>query len=99
MTGGFGSMDELRAWAKDVRGSLQSGVIAAGLDDPEKPQLLVTVSDDLIEQGIDAADLVREAVEASGGKGGGKPGMAQGRLPGPDALEAALQKLRERLQG
>ncbi len=34
MMGGFGSMDELRAWAKEVRGSLQSGVIAVGLDDP-----------------------------------------------------------------
>ena len=53
MMGGFRSMDELRAWAKEVRTALKSGVIAAGLDDPEKPQLFVTVSDDLVEQGID----------------------------------------------
>ncbi len=59
----------------------------------------MTVSDDLIEQGIDASELVRDAVSESGGKGGGKPGMAQGRLPQPDALETALQRLRERLQG
>jgi len=99
MMGGFGSMDELRAWAKEVRGSLKSGVIAAGLDDPEKPQLFVTVSDDLIEQGVDASELVKDAVSESGGKGGGKAGMAQGKVPEPDALEAALQRLRERLQG
>ena len=96
-SGGFRSMDELKAWAKDVRGSLRSGVIAAGLDDPDNPQLFVTVSDDLVEQGIDAADLVRDAVSTQGGKGGGRPAMAQGKLPERSALQAALQKLRDRL--
>jgi alanyl-tRNA synthetase len=95
--GGFRSMDELKAWARDVRSALGSGVIAAGLDDPEQPQLFVTVSDDLVAQGVSASDLVREAVAAFRGKGGGRPEMAQGRLPEPAALQGALQKLRERL--
>ncbi len=99
MMGGFNSMDELRAWAKEVRGAMHSGVIAAGLDDPENPQIFVTVSDDLIEQGIDAGELVKDAVSGAGGRGGGKAGMAQGKVPEPDALQAVLQRLRERLQG
>ncbi len=99
MMGGFRSMEELRAWAKEVRGAMKSGVIAAGLDDPEKPQIFVTVSDDLIEEGVDAGELVKDAVSEAGGKGGGKPGMAQGKVPQPDALETVLQRLRERLQG
>jgi alanyl-tRNA synthetase len=99
MMGGFNSMDEARAWAKEVRGSLKSGVIAAGLDDPEKPQLFVTVSDDLIEQGLDAGELVRDAVSEAGGKGGGKAGMAQGKVPEPSGLQTALERLRERLEG
>ena len=99
MMGGFDSMDELRAWVKEVRGAMKSGVIAAGLDDPEHPQLFVTVSDDLVEQGIDAGELVRDAVAEAGGKGGGKAGMAQGRVPAPDALQTALERLRERLKG
>ena len=99
MMGGFRSMDELRAWAKEVRGAMHSGVIAAGLDDPEKPQLFVTVSDDLIEQGLDAGELVKDAVGEAGGKGGGKAGMAQGKVPEPEGLQTALQRLRERLQG
>ena len=99
MMGGFGSMDELRAWAKEVRGSLRSGVIAAGLDDPEKPQLFVTVSDDLVEQGLDASELVRDAVAEAGGKGGGKAGMAQGKVPEVSGLQLAIEKLRQRLEG
>jgi alanyl-tRNA synthetase len=97
--GGFRTMDELKAWAKEVRSSLGSGVIAAGLEDEEQPQLFVTVSDDLVAQGIDAAALVREAVAETGGKGGGRPEMAQGRLLEPGALQGALLKLRDRLVG
>jgi alanyl-tRNA synthetase len=96
-TGGFRSMDDLKAWAKEVRSTLGSGVIAAALEDDEQAQLFVTVSDDLVADGISAADLVREAVTESGGKGGGRPEMAQGRLPESAALQGALQKLRERL--
>ena len=92
-------MDELRAWAKEVRASLKSGVIAAGLDDPEKPQLFVTVSDDLVEQGLDAGELVRDAVAEAGGKGGGKAGMAQGKVPEASGLQLAIEKLRQRLEG
>ena len=98
MMGGFGSMDELKAWAKEVRATLKSGVIAAGLDDPEKPQLFVTVSDDLVEQGVNAADLVSDAVASAGGKGGGRAEMAQGRVPERSALEAALKRLHDRLE-
>ena len=99
MVGGFGSMDELRAWAREVRASLTSGVIAAGLDDPEKPQLFVTVSDDLVAQGLDASELVRDAVAVAGGKGGGKAGMAQGKVPEASGLQLAIEKLRQRLEG
>jgi len=98
MMGGFGSMEELRTWAKEVRGAMKSGVIAAGLDDPEKPQIFVTVSDDLIEQGVDASELVKDAVSEAGGKGGGKPGMAQGKVPEPSGLQTALERLRQRLE-
>jgi alanyl-tRNA synthetase len=97
LTGGFSSMDELRSWAKEVRASLASGVIAAGLDDPENPQLFVTVSDDLVAQGVDAGELVRDAMAAAGGKGGGKAAMAQGKVPEPRGLEQAIERLRQRL--
>ena len=59
----------------------------------------MTVSDDLVAAGLDASELVRDAVAESGGKGGGRPDMAQGRAGGPDGLQRAMEKLRERLQG
>ena len=95
--GPYESIDALKGAAKDVRGSLASGVIALGLDSDE-PQVFVTVSDDLVAQGIAAGDLVREAVGAIDGRGGGRPEMAQGKGSRRDGLPEALATIAARLR-
>jgi alanyl-tRNA synthetase len=87
--GPYESIDALKAAAKDVRGVFDSGVIALGLD-ADEPQIFVTVSDDLVGRGISAGDLVREAVGAIDGKGGGRPEMAQGKGSRREGLPEAL---------
>ena len=70
------SIDAIKAFAKDLRGALPSGVIAVGLD-ADEPQLFVTVSDDLVARGIAAGPLVQQAVTGSmawGRSGGDGPG-------------------------
>jgi alanyl-tRNA synthetase len=99
--GPYESIDALKAAAKDVRGVFDSGVIALGLD-ADEPQIFVTVSDDLVGRGISAGDLVREAVGAIDGRGGGRPEMAQGkgsRREGlPDGLAAIASAVRARAE-
>jgi alanyl-tRNA synthetase len=96
------SMKELQSLAREIRGELGSGVIALGLE-ADEPQLFVTVSDDLVEQGVSAAELVNAAVGAIDGRGGGRPQMAQGRgtkASGiPTALAAIASRLRSRATG
>ncbi|HLO35857.1 MAG TPA: DHHA1 domain-containing protein, partial [Candidatus Deferrimicrobium sp.] len=87
--GPYESIEALKGAAKDVRGVLGSGVIALGLD-ADEPQLFVTVSDDLVARGVAAGDLVREAMTAIDGRGGGRPEMAQGKGSRRDGLPAAL---------
>ncbi len=94
--GPYASIDEMKGVARDLRGVLGSGVIALGLDGAE-PQLFVTVSDDLVARGIAAGDLVREAIGAIDGKGGGRPEMAQGKGARREGLGAALDSVRSRL--
>jgi alanyl-tRNA synthetase len=94
--GPFGTIDELKGAAKDVRGVLGTGVIALAIDDDE-PQLFVTVSDDLVTKGISAGDLVREAIAKVGGKGGGRPEMAQGKGSTREGLAEALATIRTAL--
>ena len=86
-------IEALKGFAKDVRGSLPSGVIAVGLD-ADEPQLFVTVSDDLVKRGIAAGPLVQGAVARIDGKGGGRPEMAQGKGSRRDGLADAIAAVR-----
>jgi len=92
LTGPFQSTQEMKAFAKDVRSALGSGIIALGLE-ADEPQVFVSVSDDLVAKGIAAGDLVRAALGAIEGKGGGSPEMAQGRGTNRDGLGAALEAI------
>ncbi|MFO1538965.1 MAG: alanine--tRNA ligase [Chloroflexota bacterium] len=92
------SMDALKGFARDVRGSLPSGVIALALD-AEEPQLFVTVSDDLVAGGVSAGALVTAAASAIGGRGGGRPEVAQGKGSDRAGIAAALAAIRTRLGG
>ena len=87
------SIDALKAFAKDLRGSLPSGVIALGLD-ADEPQLFVTVSDDLVARGIAAGPLVQGAVSSIDGRGGGRPEMAQGKGTRREGLGDAIAAVR-----
>jgi alanyl-tRNA synthetase len=94
--GPWESIDAVKAVAKEARTLLGSGVIALGLD-ADEPQVFVTVSDDLVAGGIAAGDLVRGAMPALDGKGGGSPGMAQGKGSRRDGLPDALASMRTML--
>ena len=65
------------------------GVLAATFEDG-KSALLVVVTDDLRERGVRADALIKDIAAAAGGRGGGKPHMAQAGVPDaariPDAL-------------
>jgi alanyl-tRNA synthetase len=90
----FESIEAMKAVARDLRGLLPSGVIALGLESDE-PQVFVTVSDDLVGQGVGAGGLVQRAVTLLGGRGGGRPEMAQGKGTRRDGLAAALDEIRD----
>ena len=94
--GPFESIDAMKGVAKDVRGILPSGVIALGLE-ADEPHVFVSVSDDLVKRGIAAGDLVRTAVGAIDGRGGGRPEMAQGKGRRREGLGEALASITSRL--
>jgi len=78
---------DLKALADDAKAKLGSGIVAFVTVTEGKASLVVGVTDDLTAR-ISAVDLVREGVEALGGKGGGgRADMAQGG--GPDGTRAA----------
>ena len=87
-----GDAKALRELADKLRDRLGSGVVALGAEADGKAVLLVAVSKDLTGK-LKAGDLVREAAALVGGKGGGKPDLAQAGGPDPAGLGAALAKV------
>jgi alanyl-tRNA synthetase len=73
---------ELQALGDAVREKLGSGVgvLAASFEDG-KNSLIVVVTDDLRDRGVRADALIKEIAAAAGGRGGGKPHMAQAGIP------------------
>jgi alanyl-tRNA synthetase len=77
-----GDVKELQAFGDAVREKLGSGVgvLAASFEDG-KNTLLVVVTDDLRDRGVRADMLIKDIAAAAGGRGGGKPHMAQAGIP------------------
>ena len=92
----FESPEQWKGFAKEIRSSLPSGVIAVAFAN-ESPQIFVTVSPDLVAQGISAGELVKAAMGPLAGKGGGRPEMAQGMGTRPDGIGPALALIAARL--
>jgi alanyl-tRNA synthetase len=96
-SGPFESIEAMKGAARDLRGIMPSGVIALGLE-ADEPHIFVTVSADLVERGLAAGDLVQRAVTRFGGRGGGRPEMAQGKGSRREGLGAALDEVRQGLR-
>jgi alanyl-tRNA synthetase len=90
-----GNADALRSgidYVRNKKGS--SGVLLATVDDG-KVTLVAGMSKDLVDRGIKAGDLIKEICPLVGGKGGGRPDMAQGGGTDPKGLAEALERARE----
>ena len=67
----------LREMSDWLRAKMGSGVVALGAVLGDKPNLLVAVTQDMVERGLDAGLIVRSAAQHIGGGGGGRPTLAQ----------------------
>ncbi|MEJ2200601.1 MAG: alanine--tRNA ligase, partial [Desulfuromonadaceae bacterium] len=84
----------LREMADQLRDRLQSGVLVLGCKLEDKACLLVAVTKDLNDR-LHAGHLIRSLAEQVGGKGGGRPELAQAGGSQPEQLAAALAGARE----
>jgi alanyl-tRNA synthetase len=75
-----------------VRDNLGTGIAVLGGTINEKAALLAIVSDDLTTR-IKAGDLVNKIAKIVGGKGGGRPDMAQAGGPMVDKISEAIKSV------
>ncbi|HUP49961.1 MAG TPA: alanine--tRNA ligase [Thermoanaerobaculia bacterium] len=80
---------DLRNLADELRSKIRSGVIVLGSVTDGKVTLLAAVTSDLVDR-IPANVLIQKLAPIVGGKGGGKPDLAQAGGKDPAKLDAAL---------
>src|SRR5256714_3281924 len=81
----------LQAMGDALREQMESGVgVLAASFENGKNTMLAVVSDDLREKGIRADTILRELAAAAGGKGGGKPHMAQAGIPDAERMASVV---------
>ena len=69
---------------------LRSGVVVLGRKDEGKVSIIVRVSSDLTDR-VKAGNVIKEIAPIVGGRGGGKPDMAEGGGSEPDKLGEAIE--------
>jgi alanyl-tRNA synthetase len=84
----------LREMSDWLRAKLGSSVVALGAVLGDKPNLLVAVTQDLVERGLDAGKIVRQAAAHIGGGGGGRPTLAQAGGKDASKLGEALEAVK-----
>jgi len=82
----------LRTMVDDLKNQLGSAVIVLGTTSEDKVSLIVGVTKDLTDR-VKAGELIGLIAPKVGGKGGGRPDMAQAGGNQPDALTATLAEV------
>jgi alanyl-tRNA synthetase len=91
----------LRQLSDTLLSQLKSGVVVLGRRAEGKASLIVRTSNDLLKR-VPAGTVIKELAPIIGGRGGGKPDMAEGGGPEPQKLAEALEasyRIVERLLG
>jgi alanyl-tRNA synthetase len=88
----------LRGMMDDLKNQLRSGVIALGVASDGKVNLIAGVTKDLVGK-FKAGELVNHMATQVGGKGGGRPDMAQAGGTEPENLDKALASVKTWLEG
>jgi len=87
----------LRELAEQLRDKLGEAVVLVGAADGDKAALVVTVSKALSKK-FKAGDLIKVAAAKVGGKGGGRPDMAQAGGTDVSGLDAAVAAIYEAVE-
>ena len=93
LTAQANSMDALRNTGDWLRDKLGSGVITVGANIDQVPTIIIMVTEDIVEQGISAKNLIKHAAPLMEGGGGGRPHLAQAGGRNPNKLEDAVQSV------
>ena len=91
-------MNTLKEVADNLRDKLVSGVVVLANIADDKLNLVVTSTKDAVDKGVHCGNIVKAIAQVAGGKGGGRPNMAQAGAPDVSKVDEALNHASEVLK-
>jgi alanyl-tRNA synthetase len=95
---GSAGIDQLRAACDSLRARAGSAAILLAAENEGKVVLLAAMTSDVVNRGLKAGDLIKEIAPIVGGKGGGKPDLAQGGGSDSSSVDKAVEAARDWIQ-
>ncbi len=90
--------NSLREIADKIKDKNNSCIILLASELNEKVLFVSSVTKDLIQRGMHAGNLVKEAASVAGGGGGGRPDFAQAGGKNPNKIDDAINAVRNILK-
>jgi alanyl-tRNA synthetase len=95
---GMGS-DEMKAMADKIKAEVENSVAVMGALTDGKITFVAMASKDAVKMGVHCGQIIKEITAIAGGRGGGKPDMAQGGGTDAQKIDDALAKVDEIIAG
>ena len=92
-------VNALRTLSDNLKDKLGDSVVVLGAEVDGKATLIASATEGAVKRGAMAGNIIREIAPAIGGKGGGRPNMAQAGGTDVSGIETALAKAVEIVKG
>ncbi len=87
--------DEMKAMADKVKADVENSVAVMGAMTDGKITFVAMASKDAVKKGVHCGNIIKEITAIAGGRGGGKPDMAQGGGQDASKIDDALARVDE----
>jgi alanyl-tRNA synthetase len=85
------SISDLRSLSDEIKQENKSMILVFASVNDGKVTFMVSVSDDLLEKGYHAGNMIKKIAAAAGGGGGGKADMAQAGAKDPSKISVSFE--------
>ena len=89
------SVDALKTICDNFKNETENGVIVLGANTDGKITFVAMATKNAVSSGIHCGNIIKEITAIAGGRGGGKPDMAQGGGADATKIDDALAKVDE----
>ena len=87
--------DEMKAMADKIKAEVPNSVAVMGALTDGKITFVAMASKDAVKMGVHCGQIIKDITAIAGGRGGGKPDMAQGGGTDANKIDDALARVDE----